>query len=108
MKRSTKQNRKLWPLLQEVAAQVTLNGERYDAEEWKIIFLSGLNKTLKLERRDIKGIYGEPVNLGRSSSKLDKDLFSELIELILWYGAKHGVVFRDDIRERSSRMGSDQ
>jgi hypothetical protein len=79
-----------------VAAQVTLNGERYDAEDWKIIFLSGLNKSRKLEMEPVKGIYGEPVNLGRSSRKLDKELFSELIELILWYGAQHGVVFKDD------------
>ena len=96
MKRTTDQNKKLWPLLHDVAAQVTLNGEQYDADEWKIIFLSGLNKSLKLERRSVRGIYGEPVNLGRSTRKLDKELFSELIELILWYGAEHGVVFKDD------------
>ena len=95
MKRTTEQNRKMWPLLEEVAAQATLDGIQYDAEEWKIIFLSGLNKSRKLEMRVIRGIYGEPVNLGRSSSKLDKELFSELIELILWFGAEHGVQFKD-------------
>ena len=95
MKRTTDQNRKLWPLLEEVAAQTTLDGVHYDAEDWKIIFLSALNKSRKLEMKVIRGIYGEPINLGRSSSKLDKELFSELIELILWYGAEHGVVFHD-------------
>jgi hypothetical protein len=96
MKRTTDQNRKLWPLLHEVAAQATLNGEQHDADEWKTIFMSGLNKSRKLEMKVVKGIYGEPVNLGRSTSKLDKDLFSDLIELILWYGATHGVVFKED------------
>jgi hypothetical protein len=96
MKRTTDQNRKMWPLLEEVAEQATLNGVQYDAEDWKIIFLSGLNKSRKLEMKVVKGIYGEPVNLGRSSSKLDKELFSELIELIQWYGATHGVVFKED------------
>ncbi len=43
----------------------------------------------------IRGIYGEPINLGRSTSKLSKELFSELIELILCFGAENGVVFRD-------------
>lgn len=97
MKRTTDQNKKLWPLLHEIAEQVTLDGEKHDADEWKIIFLSGLNRELKLEMRVIRGIFGEPVNLGRSTSKLDKETFSKLIEFILWYGAEHGVKFRDDI-----------
>jgi hypothetical protein len=95
VKRTIDQNRKLWPLLHEVADQLALNGEKHDAEEWKTIFLSGLNKELKLEMRVVRGIFGEPVNLGRSTSKLDKDTFSKLIEFILWYGAEHGVVFHD-------------
>jgi hypothetical protein len=95
LKRTTEQNKKLHPLLREVAAQVTLNGAQHTIEEWKIIFLSGLNKELKLEMRVVRGIFGEPVNLGRSTSKLDKETFSKLIEFILWYGAEHGVVFHD-------------
>jgi hypothetical protein len=96
MKRTTDQNRKMWPLLEEVATQATLNGVQYDAEDWKIIFLSALNKSRKLQMKVILGIYGEPVNLGRSSSKLDKELFSELIELILAFGAENGVIFKED------------
>ncbi len=94
-KRTVEQNKKMWPLLEDVAAQATLGGKQYDAEDWKIIFLSGLNKSEKLQMRMVYGIYGEPVNLGRSSSKLDKELFSKLIELILWFGAENGVVFHD-------------
>ena len=96
MKRTTEQNRKLWPLLNEVAAQATLNGESYDPEEWKLIFMSGLSKAMKLENRIIRGIYGEPINLGRSTSKLEVGHFSELIEMIYWWGAEHGVVFKED------------
>lgn len=96
MKRTTDQNRKMWPLLEDVAAQATLNGEHYSAEEWKLIFLSALSRTKNLEARIIRGILGEPINLGRSSSKLEKELFSELLELILCYGAENGVVFKDD------------
>ncbi len=94
-KRTIEQNKKMWPLLEEVAAQATLNGNQHDAEDWKIIFLSGLNKSEKLQMRVVLGIYGEPVNLGRSSSKLDKELFSKLIDLILCFGAENGVVFHD-------------
>lgn len=96
MKRTPDQNRKLWPLLNEVAEQATLNGEHYDAEEWKLVFLSALSRTKRLECRIIRGILGEPINLGRSSSKLEKELFSELIELILWFGAENGVKFKED------------
>jgi len=95
MKRTTEQNRKLWPMLEEVAAQATLDGKQYDAEDWKIIFLSGLNKSEKLQMKTVFGIYGEPVNLGRSSSKLDKELFSKLITLIEAFGAENGVIFKD-------------
>ena len=96
MKRTSDQNRKLWPLLHEVAEQATLNGEQYDAEEWKLVFLSALSRTKKLEARIIRGIMGEPINLGRSSSKLEKELFSELIDLIYCYGAENGVKFKED------------
>jgi hypothetical protein len=94
-RRTSEQNKKMWPLLEEVAAQTTLNGVHYDAEDWKIIFLSALNKSRKLQMKVILGIYGEPVNLGRSSSKLDKELFSDLIELIQAFGAENGVTFHD-------------
>ena len=96
MKRTTDQNRKMWPLLEEVAAQATLNGEHYSAEDWKLIFLSALSRTKNLEARIIRGILGEPITLGRSSSKRYKELFSEFIELILAFGAENGVVFKDD------------
>ena len=96
MKRTLEQNKKLWPLLQEVAQQATLNGEQYDAEEWKLIFMSALSRTLKLEMRIIRGILGEPINLGRSTSKMEKERFSELLELIMCFGAENGVVFKDD------------
>jgi hypothetical protein len=35
------------------------------------------------------------VNLGRSSSNLSKSEFSDLLELIHEFGARHGVVFHD-------------
>ena len=95
-KRTTEQNKKMWPLLEEVAAQATLDGVQYDAEDWKLIFMSALSRTLKLEMKIIRGILGEPINLGRSTSKLEKERFSELLELILCFGAENGVVFKDD------------
>ena len=95
-KRTTEQNKKLWPLLNEIAAQATLNGIEYDPEEWKLIFMSALSRSMKLEMKIIRGIYGEPINLGRSTSKLEKEHFSDLIELILCFGAENGVVFKDD------------
>jgi hypothetical protein len=95
MRRTTDQNKKMWPLLEEVAQQATLDGVQYDAEDWKLIFMSALSRTKNLEMKIIRGILGEPINLGRSTSKLEKELFSELIELIQWYGAENGVEFKE-------------
>ena len=95
-KRTTSQNSKLWPLLEEISEQAMLDGQKYDPSEWKLIFLSALSRTKKLEANIIRGILGEPINLGRSSSKLEKELFSELIELIYHFGAENGVKFKED------------
>lgn len=94
-KRTIEQNKKLWVVLSEVAAQATLNGEHYDNTEWKLLFLSALNREMRQELRIVRGIYGEPVNLGRSTKNLSVELFSALIEIIHALGTELGVVFKD-------------
>ena len=42
------------------------------------------------------------VNLGRSSSDLTKSEMSDLIELIMAFGANHSVVFRDQPVEQAA------
>jgi hypothetical protein len=93
-KRSTDQNSKLWAGLTDIATQVLWHGDRLTPDDWKLIFLDGLNR----EMRNVPSLDGSGiVNLGRSSSNLSKSEFSDLLELIQMFGAEHGVVFHDQL-----------
>lgn len=91
-KRSTAQNDRLWAMLTDVARQLTWHGARLRTEDWKLVFLDGL----KREFRAVPNLDGTGfVRLGRSSSDLSREEFSDLIELIFQFGAQHGVIWSD-------------
>ena len=91
-KRSLEQNAMMWACLTEVADQVTHHGLKLTTEDWKLIFVDAL----KRENRIAPNLDGTGfVSLGRSTSDLSKDEMTDLIELILAFGAKHGVTFKD-------------
>ena len=94
-KRSIPQNDRMWAMLTEIAQAVPYHGIKLSADDWKLIFLDAL----KREVRMVPNLDGTGfVSLGRSSSDLSKAEFSDLIELILMFGAKHDVVFADEAR----------
>ena len=89
-KRTTDQNSLLWACLGDVAAQVPWHGLKLSPDDWKLIFLDGLTR----EMRIVPNLDGTGfVNLGRSSSKLSVPEMTDLIELIYAFGARHGVKF---------------
>jgi hypothetical protein len=91
-KRSTDQNSKLWASLSDVASQLAWHGQKLTPDDWKLVFLDAL----KREMRIVPNIDGNGfVNLGRSSSNLSKADFTDLLEIIMAFGAQHGVVFHD-------------
>lgn len=91
-KRTTDQNSKLWASLTDIATQLDWHGQKLTPDDWKILFLDALNREMRpVPRIDGRGF----VNLGRSSSNLSKNEFSELLELIVAFGTNHGVVFHD-------------
>jgi hypothetical protein len=91
-KRTLPQNDKMWAMLTDVATQLVWHGMRLTPDDWKIMFLDGLKRELRL----VPNINGDGfVNLGRSSSDLSKDEFADLLELITAFGAKHGVIWSD-------------
>lgn len=94
-KRSLDQNSRMWAMLTEVSRQVQWHGVKLRPDDWKLVFMDGLKRELRL----VPNIDGNGfVNLGRSSSDLSKAEMSELMELIADFGANHGVTFRyDDI-----------
>ena len=91
-RRSLDQNAMLWASLTDVARQVDWHGVRLSPDDWKLVFLAAL----QTETRIVPNLDGTGfVNLSRSSD-LSKAEFSDLIELILKFGAEHGVTFHDD------------
>ena len=94
-KRTTDQNARFWAMATELSQQLLWHGQKLSPDDWKLVLLDGL----KAELRIVPNLNGNGfVNLGRSSSDLSKAEFSELIELMLAFGAQHGVVFsRDEV-----------
>lgn len=85
-RRSLDQNALLWAVLTDVSRQVEWHGQRLTKENWKDIFTAALKR-----QQVVPGIDGGFVVLGTSTSRMSKQEFSELIELIYAFGAEHGV-----------------
>lgn len=89
-KRTDLQNRKLWPMLQDVSRQVEWYGNRLTSDEWKDVFTAALKK-----EKVVPGINGGFVVLGQRTSQMSKRVFAELVELIYAFGAEHGVAWSE-------------
>lgn len=94
-KRTLEQNSLLWALLGDIAEQCDLciNGMIVKAspDDWKDVFTAALHKS----QRMASGIDGGVVFLGSRTSRMNKREFSDLCELILAYGAEHGVAWSE-------------
>lgn len=91
-RRTTDQNARMWAMLTEVARQVTWDGLKLSADDWKLIFLSALKQELRMVRNiDRTGF----VQLGRSSSDLSVAEMGDLMDLIAAFGAREGVTFAE-------------
>lgn len=88
-KRSTEQNKMLWPLLTAVATQVGWHGKKWKPDAWKDFFMHALGREAEFMPSEDGGM----VPLGYRSSELSKKEFSDLIEVIYEFGARHGVKF---------------
>ena len=87
-KRSTEQNSRLWTMLTQLSIQLVWHGQRLTPEDWKLVMMAGLNQELRM----VPNIHGNGfVQLGRSSSKLSKSEFGDLMELIEAFAAEQGV-----------------
>jgi NinB protein len=91
--RTLEQNSRWWPAVNDIAEQVQwpVDGkmERLDADDWHQILAAGLEK----EHRVAQGISGGFVMLAKSTRKMSKKRFADLIEFTLWFGEEHGVVW---------------
>jgi NinB protein len=101
-KRTLPQNDKMWSLLGDIVAQKkTINGRLFKDDDWKIIFMQALGQEPDvLPTLDGTGFF----ETGHSSSKLDKETMSALIEYIVCWGAENGVQWSDPQLESYEEM----
>lgn len=91
-RRSLDQNSRMWAMLTDIAQQLPWHGQKLRPDDWKLLFLDALKRETKaIPNLDGSGI----VAIGRSSSDLTKGEMSDMIELMLAFGAEHGVTFHD-------------
>ncbi len=96
VKRSLDQNAKMWVLLTEISQQLDWHGQTLRPDDWKLIFIDALKRAngeiLRIvPNTDSTGF----VNLSTSSSDLSKFEMMDLLELIMEFGARHGVTFNE-------------
>jgi len=91
-KRSLPQNDRLWAHLTDIAAQRKWHGQTLSTDDWKLLFMSALKQEMRLvPNLDATGF----VQLGRSSSALDREEMADLITIIEAWAAREGVVLGD-------------
>jgi hypothetical protein len=94
-KRTTEQNAKLWPMLTDVSLQLTWHGQTYPPEDWKDFFMHQLRGGRWMPAEE-----GGLVPVGFRTSELTKAEFSDLIEVIYAFGARHGVEWTDPAEKK--------
>lgn len=90
------QNRKLWPMLEDLRAQIP-KFAMYTRDDLKLRFLNALGVEMRfLPTLEDEGVF--PVGL--RSSTLTVRQFAALIELIYAEGAKHNVKWSEPVTEQ--------
>jgi hypothetical protein len=89
------QNRKLWPMLADIQRQVPGASER-STDDIKNQFLNALG----VEMRFLPTLEGAGMfPVGMKSSELTVQQFSGLVELLYEYGARHGVIWSEKMKD---------
>lgn len=92
------QNRKLWPMLQDIQRQVE-GFEAFNLDDIKNRFLNALGTEMRfLPELEGQGMF--PVGL--RSSTLTVEQFSGLVEIIYEFGARHGVKWSEPAERKAA------
>lgn len=89
-RRTTEANSRMWCLLSDVSKQVQWHGQTLKPADWKCVFTAAL-KGQKL----VPGIDGGLVVIGAYTSRMSREEFSDLCEVILSFGTEHAVVWSE-------------
>ena len=88
--RNLEQNAAMWAMLTDISIAKPL-GRSYTPEQWKSVMMRACQHELQY----LNDIDGNPFPVGYKSSQLTVKEMSELLEYIQWFGAEHGVEFKD-------------
>ena len=88
--RTSDQNAKMWAMISDVS-RAKPEGRTHTSEIWKCLFMAACGHAVQFEI----GLNGQPFPIGFSSSRLNKEEMSMLIETIYEYGARHGVTWSE-------------
>lgn len=89
-KRSLPQNAAYWSALTDISRQAEYHRLKLPPEDWSQLFLDALDR----ETRIMPNLDGTGfVNLRRSSSQLGHADFSNLLEIVMAWGAENGILF---------------
>lgn len=97
-KRSSDQNRRMWPLLHDLSRQVEWYGQKYTPDDWKDLITALVAKSKNEQQRTAPGIGGGVVMFGSRTSKMRVSEMVEVIEAIYWFGTEQNVKFSDEAR----------
>ena len=89
-RRSKEQNDRYWAALADISKQVEWNGVKLTKEDWRDLFTAAIRK-----QRLVPGLDGGLVVIGGHSSRMNREEFSEMIELVYSVGTEKGVVWSE-------------
>jgi hypothetical protein len=91
-RRTLPQNDRMWAMLTDISTQAEHHGRRYAPSDWKVIFLSAIGR----ETRFVPNLDGTGlIPIGQSSSDLSIAEMSDMIELMMSWGAERNIIFHD-------------
>lgn len=92
-RRSLDQNAHFHALCADLAkSQLTWVGKRRNADEWKVLLVSGHAMATKEGVEMVPGLEGEFLNIRESTARMSVKRAASLIEYTLAFCANHGVV----------------
>lgn len=105
-KRSARQNRLMWAMMNDLSKQVVWGGKKHPKETWKsLVGFQALKDIAESEEKEFSAEYTQSLDKSTllsvdvSTSKMNKKVFATLILVAQRFGAEEGVQFGDEAKE---------
>jgi hypothetical protein len=91
-RRSDEQNDRFWAMLGDIARQATINGKRYEPDQWKCVFMKAMGKEAQfLPTLDGNSFFPT----GFRSSDLSVREMSDLQTFMEAWAAENNIILKD-------------